>query len=362
MAKVTLSKEQVKRLNALNISTKSDDAARKGIIDLLAQNDVDGMDDEDMDTLLDLAESLIPDGGTTAAAEAPAEAESSEDAEATELAQEAEEEAEEETAEEAEEGGDAFGDMDRNELKKYIKENGLEVKVFKSDSDDDIRAKIRAAVAEAPAPAEEEAPAPAPKAKKAAEKKAPAKKAEKAEKKPTAKRGVKLDPQNNEEDMKTLKAALTDLFPEDEFRYDAVKSAGVTVKHKGQNSNRALVLIENCSLQADGSIKCNLYFLTLAKNLEVLDNAEIAYEKCWSGAPFIKGTTLTEAVEAIATVKEHLTAQVKKIDKRLGENRAKMEEGFAKKSAAAKKAEGAENAPAAKKAPAAPAKKTVKKK
>ena len=70
MAKVTLTKEQVKRLNALNISTKSDDAARKGIIDLLAQNDVDGMDDEDMDTLLDLAESLILEGGGASADEA----------------------------------------------------------------------------------------------------------------------------------------------------------------------------------------------------------------------------------------------------------------------------------------------------
>ena len=360
MAKVTLTKEQVKRLNALNISAKSDDAARKGIIDLLAQNDVDGMDDEDMDTLLDLAESLIPEGGSAAAEQPETADDSNEESEAEELAHEAEEETEEET-ETAEESGDEFDGMDRNALKKYIKENGLEVKVFKSDSDDDIRAKIRAAVdtaetaEEAPA-AEEEAP----KAKKA-EKKAPAKKAEKAEKKPTAKRGVKLDPQNNEEDMKTMKDALTELFPEDEFRYDAVKSAGVTIKHKGQNSNRALVLIENCSLQADGSIKCNLYFLTLAKNLEVLDNADISYEKCWSGAPFIKGTTLAEAVEAISAVKEHLTAQVKKIDKRLGENRAKMEEGFSKKSAAAKK-EGAENAPAAKKAPAAPAKKTVKKK
>lgn len=356
MAKVTLTKEQVKRLNALNISTKSDDAARKGIIDLLAQNDVDGMDDEDMDTLLDLAESLIPEGAPAGESAETAESEETADAEA--LAQEAEAETEEESGEEENEetAGDEFDGMDRNALKKYIKENGLEVKVFKSDSDDDIRAKIRAAAApaaeEAPE-AEEEKPvakkAPAKKAEKPAKK---AEKAEKAEKKPTAKRGVKLDPQNNEEDMNTLKAALTDLFPEDEFKYDAVKSAGVTIKHKGQNSNRALVLIENCSLQADSSIKCNLYFLTLAKNLEVLDNADIAYEKCWSGAPFIKGTTLAEAVEAISAVKEHLTAQVKKIDKRLGENRAKMEEGLAKNSAAkdapAKKAE-------------KPAKKTTKK-
>lgn len=362
MAKVTLTKEQVSRLNALNISTKSDDVARKGVIDLLAQNDVDGMDDEDMDTLLDLAESLIPDAG--AAAPAGDDANDDATAEAEELAHEVEEEEAGAEEEAEEESGDEFDALDRNELKKYIKDNGLEVKVYKSDSDDDIRAKIRAAVA--PVETTEEAPAAeeAPKVKKA-EKKAPAKKAEKAEKAenkaPTSKRGVKLDPQNNEEDLNTLKAAFANLFPESEYLYAPVKSAGVTIKHKGQNSNRALVAVENCSLQADGSIKCNLYFLTLAKNLEVLDNADIAYEKCWSGAPFIKGTTIAEAVEYIDAVKEHLTAQVKKIDKRLGENRAKMEESLAKKSAGTKK-EGADNVPAAKKAPAAPAKKTVKKK
>ena len=360
MAKVTLTKEQVKRLNALNVSTKSDDAARKGIIDLLAQNDVDGMDDEDMDTLLDLAESLIPDAGAAAPA--------ADDADAKELAQEAEEEAgeaEEETEEEEETAeGDEFDDMDRTALKKYIKENGLEVKVFKGDSDDDIRAKIRAALT-APAAEEEKEPE-APATKAAPAKKATAKPAaKKAEKAPTAKRGVKLDPQNNPDDLKVLVDAMSGIFPEDEFKYDAVKSAGVTIKHKGQNSNRALVLIENCSRQADGSIKCNLYFLTLTKNLEVLDNADIAYEKCWSGAPFIKGTTLAESVEMVSAVKDSLTAQVKKIDKRLGENRAKMEEGLAKKGAAKAKAEAKEEteAPAkpAAKAAAKPAKKTVKK-
>ena len=334
MAKVTLTKEQVKRLNALKISAKSDAEARKGILDLLAKNDVDGMDDEDMDTLLDLAESLIPEGASNSTEAEVADSDETQDAE--DLANEAEEEAAEEVGE-ASDGGDEFDAMDRNALKKYIKENGLEVKVFKSDSDDDIRAKIRNTfVAENEAPAEEEKPAPK-KAEKKAEKAPKKEKAEKAEKKATAsKRGVKLDPQNSEEDMNVLKEALGELFSEEEFKYDAVKSAGVTIKHKGQNSNRALVLIENCSRQADGSIKCNLYFLTLAKNLEVLDNADIVYEKCWSGAPFMKGITLDEAVETIGAVKEHLTAQVKKIDKRLGENRAKMEENLAKKAPAKK--------------------------
>ena len=378
MAKVTLTKEQTKRLNALGVSTKSEDAARKGLIKLLAENDIDGMDDEDIDTLLDLAESVIePEGAGAEAEEENEEETSTEETEAEELAEEAEEEAEEETEEEEEETeeaeeGDEFDEMDRSELKKYIKSNNLDVKVLKNDSDDDLRDKIRAAVAEsegeeeeaeeekAPAKSEKKAPA----AKKAAT--APAKKAataKTAEKKPS-KRGVKLDPQNNPEDLEFLKEQLSSVFPEDEFVFDAVKSAGVTVKHKGQNSKRGTVLIENCSRQADGSVKCNLYFLTLTKNTDVLEKAEIEYEVCWNGAPFVKGTTLTEAVSMIDSVKEFLTAQVKKIDKKLGENRAKMEEGLAKKSVAAKSAAAAKKPAAApaKKPAAAPAKKVAKKK
>lgn len=368
MAKVTLTKEQTKRLNALGVSTKSEDAARKGLIKLLAENDIDGMDDEDIDTLLDLAESVIePEGAGAEAEEENEEETSTEETEAEELAEEAEEE-----TEEAEEG-DEFDEMDRSELKKYIKSNNLDVKVLKNDSDDDLRDKIRAAVAEgegeeeeaeeekaAPAKSEKKAPA-AKKAAPAAAKKAAT--AKTAEKKPS-KRGVKLDPQNNPEDLEFLKEQLSSVFPEDEFVFDAVKSAGVTVKHKGQNSKRGTVLIENCSRQADGSVKCNLYFLTLTKNTDVLEKAEIEYEVCWNGAPFVKGTTLTEAVSMIDSVKEFLTAQVKKIDKKLGENRAKMEEGLAKKSVAAKSAAAAKKPAAApaKKPAAAPAKKVAKKK
>lgn len=361
MAKVTLTKEQINRLNALKISSKSEEDARKGLIAVLKDNDVDGMDDEDMDTLLDLAESLMPAKGETT--------EDNDDAsEEAELAKEVEADAEEVDPEEedaAPTGGDEFDAMDRTALKKYIKENGLDVKVYKSQSDDDIRTNIRAALTSAPAEAEEktakkETVAQKPVAAKkpaegSAEKPATKKSAEKATKAPTSKRGVKLDPQNNPDDLKVLTDAFSSIFPEEEFRYDPVKSAGVTIKHKGQNSSRALVLIENCSRQIDGSIKCNLYFLTLTKNLEVLDNADIAYEKCWSGAPFIKGTTVDEAVEMISSVKDSLTAQVKKIDKRLGENRAKMEQGLEKKAASSKPA------PETAEKKASAAKKTVKK-
>ena len=110
----------------------------------------------------------------------------------------------------------------------------------------------------------------------------------------------------------------------------------------GKNSQRAILLIENCSKQADGSVKCNLYLPTFTKQTDVLDEAGVEYEKCWSGAPFIKGTTMAESIEIIKSLMTYITATVQKIDKRLGENRAKMEESLNKK--ADKKA-----APAAKK-------------
>jgi hypothetical protein len=63
---------------------------------------------------------------------------------------------------EPEQAEDDLDALDRTNLKKYIKENGLDVKVFKNDSDDDIRAKIREATGgpvEEPEEAPEEEPA-----------------------------------------------------------------------------------------------------------------------------------------------------------------------------------------------------------
>lgn len=62
---------------------------------------------------------------------------------AVEEAEELEEEVEE-IAEEEETTGDEFDAMDRTELKSYIAANNLEVKVFKSHEDEDIRNNIRA--------------------------------------------------------------------------------------------------------------------------------------------------------------------------------------------------------------------------
>ena len=336
--------EIAKRVKALGINAKTEDDAREKLLEILNENGIEGMEEEDTDTLIEIAESFVEEGGSSDADDTDSTDES-ETSDEDALADEVEaEDAEEEDADEAEEESeeDALASMDRTALKAYIKDNGLDIKVKKSWSDDDIREQIRNAecpAAEAEEESEEE-PTPAPAQKKAE------KKEKKATDKKVSKRGQKLDPKNNEEDRQAFEV-LHELFPEEEYSYAWVASAGVTIKHKGKNSQRAMVLIENCSKQADESIKCNLYLLTFSKQTDVLDEAGIEYEICWSGAPFMKGITMDSAVEIIKTLMPNITATVQKIDKRLGENRAKMEESLSKKAA-----------PAAKKAVA---KKTVKK-
>lgn len=91
--------------------------------------------------------------------------------------EEEEDEVEEEVEEEEEDEDDGLDEMSRADLKAHIKAEGLEVKVFKSDSDEDIVAKIREATGDDEDDEEEEEDEPAP--KKAASKgkgKAPAKK------------------------------------------------------------------------------------------------------------------------------------------------------------------------------------------
>lgn len=357
--------ETAKRVKALNINAKNEEEARESLLAILNENGIEGMEEEDTDTLIEIAESFVEEGAAAPEApEAPEADDANDDADEDALAEEVEaEEAAEETAEETDEG-DQFDAMDRTALKNYIKEQGLDIKVKKSWSDDVLRDEIRKATAEdaAPEAEEEEETAPATPAKKAEKKETAVKKADKAPKaekaeKKVGKRGTKIDPKNNEEDRKVFDC-LHELFPEDEYSYAWVASAGVTIKYKGKNSQRAMVLIENCSRQADNSIKCNLYLLTFTKQTAVLDEAGIEYEICWSNAPFMKGITLDEAVNIITTLMPHITATVQKIDKRLGENRAKMEESLAKKSAPAP---AKKTAPATKKAAAPVAKKTVKK-
>lgn len=320
--------ETAKRVKALGINAKSEEAAREELLKILVDNGIEGMEEEDTATLIEIAESFVEEGSSVSDDENEEPEDTTEDDDAAALAEEVEAEDSEEDTD-----GDILTGMDRTALKVYIKENSLAVKVKKSWSDDDIRDAIRTAEAsikdndtEDEEPEAEEEPAP-----KKVEKKA-VKKAESKDEKKIGKRGLKLDPKNNEDDRAEFEV-LKELFPEDSHAYCWVASAGVTVKYKGKNTQRTMILVENCSKQADGSVKCNLYLPTFTKQTEVLDEAGLEYEKCWSGAPFIKGTTLAESIEIIKSLMPHITATVQKIDKRLGENRTKMEDSLNKKAA-----------------------------
>lgn len=366
-----------KRVKALGINATTDEAARPKLLEILEENGIEQMDDEDITTLVEIAESFVD------AEDADGDDEGDEEAENDALAEEVEEEEkpkkgakkatkkaepeheededEEEESEDEEESdedseeGDELDEMDRGELKDYIKENELEITVKKSWSDDDIREKIREAMGdeedeeeEKPAPKKNAKAAAAPKKeeKKADKKEAPkasAKKEEKpkAEKKAApAKRGNKLDPKNNEEDRKHFDF-LKKLFPEKDYIYAWVASAGVTIKYKGKNSNRSLISLENCTLKGEGKnavMTCNLYLLIFNGKYEALEKAEVEYEKCWSGAPMLKAIEVSEAVEVIESLKDEMDKMVGGIDKKLGDNRKKMEEGLKKDKKAAGKA------------------------
>lgn len=365
-----------KRVKALGINATTDEAARPKLLEILEENGIEQMDDEDITTLVEIAESFVDASGDDDSEEGDEDAENDALAEEVEEEEEkpkkgakkpakkAEPEPEEEDEdeeegddeEESEEEGDELDLMDRNELKAFIKEEGLEISVKKSWSDDDIREKIREAMGdveeddeeeedETPAPKKSAKTAPKKEEKKADKKEAPkasAKKEEKpkAEKKAPAKRGNKLDPKNNEEDRKYFDF-LKKLFPEDKYIYAWVASAGVTIKYKGKNSNRSLISLENCTVKGEGKnavMTCNLYLLIFNGKYEALEKAEIEYEKCWSGAPMLKAIEVSEAVEVIESLKDEMDKMVGGIDKKLGDNRKKMEDNLKKDKKAAGKA------------------------
>ena len=317
--------EIAKRVKALGIKAADEESARKQLLAILTKNEIEGMEEEDTMTLIEVAESFVENKEEVTEEESENNAVGNEtEEELDNLAKEAEaedaseDEEEDEPEEEETEEGDEFDAMDRTELKRYIKTHELDIIVKKSTSDDEICNAIRAAVSKLEQEEEKLAEKPAKKEKKA-----------KAEKKEDGKRSAKLDPQNNKEDRKYF-VALHELYPEDKYAYDWLSNAGVTVKYRGKNSLKAVFKIKSCSLSADGSIKCNLYFTSLKKNFEVLENMELDVEKNWSGAPFLKGITMDEALKLLKELKEECVKDVEKFDKRLGENRAKMEEGLEK--------------------------------
>ena len=317
-----------KAVKALGINAKNEEDAREQILEILKKNEIEGMEDEELSTLIDIAEALVGDSK-----------EDSEEDENDKLAKEVEDEdAEEDESEDdddeseeeenVEEGGDELDNMDRSELKAYIKEHELDVKVTKKMEDDDIREAIRAAEAEngddedeqedEPELEPEEKPAKAEKSEK---------KTDKKEKKEGGRKKTKIDPKNNNEDRKVFDM-FKELFPEDNFNYNWVEG-GVTIKHRGENSERGIVCMKPFYRKEDGLVG-NMYIAALTKNTDVLDKNDIDYGFHWNDAPEMKNITIDEAYEILEKVQDVILEKVQKIDKKLGDNKAKMEKNLEK--------------------------------
>lgn len=308
-----ISKVNAERLKKLGISAKTEEEAKKILLDRLEKAGIPGMDEETIDNLIDIVGSFAELEGEAEEEAAPADPTPAE-AQADELAEEAaaEEDPEPEAAPEEE-------------------------------------------------PAEEEA-APAPKPKKAAPKKAaPAKKAEKAaedkpanesKKKPSKRneKGTRLKPQTNPDDLEMLRKALSKFFPEKEFQYVTV-SQGISIKFGGANSHPVAIMFENVHAKEGELATTNVVLNTFRSQAsqDKLADDGVDFVPTWNNLPWLKGISWSDAMEIVKTYLPDIKSAVSTADTRLGKNREKMEadlKATGKKAAPAPKKEAPKAAPA----------------
>ena len=311
-----LNAAMAKQLKKMGFNCKSEEEAREQLLAALEKEGVDGMEEETLETLIDMVDGFR-------------------DSVEDEVEEPEEEEEDEEEVDEDEQDANDLADEVEAEDAATEEEADEESDEEPEDNSDDEEE-------EDEEPEEEVKPAKKT-AKKAAVKKesAPKKKAETAKKTTTAKktsskRGRKIDPKNNEDDRKELISAFSKLFPEDTYTYAFVIN-GVSVKYIGKNSKRGVFLFDNLTRHEDGTITGNLYLNTMTKETDKLDELGIDYQLCWTKAPFIKALSTEEANEVLEKVYDIITSFVNKVDKRLGDNRKKMEESLEKTSKKATK-------------------------
>ena len=295
-----------KKLTSLGISVKTEEAAREKLLAILAKEGIDGMEGEETEILIDMAESFIDSDDV----EEMDETEETNDVESEEEpAEEAKEDEIEALADEveAEDANNTEEELTEEEEEPTEEEELTEEEDLQENSD----------VKETP--------------KKEVKKKEKAVK----ERKMGAK-GMKLNPKNIAEDRKYFEP-LKEFFPDGDFEWNWITSSGITIKSVGKNGKRGVYSIDASTLQNDNSITCNLYLMTFGKSLEKLEEFGLDYKVAWSGVPFIKNITLDEAIDIIKQTYDDTMAFVGKIDKRLGDNRKKMEKSIQQLNKAMKK-------------------------
>lgn len=283
-----LSADLTATLKKLGIKAKTEEEAHDKLIAILEKNGIEGMEDESLTALIDMADAFLNDSE-----------------------EEVEEEVEDDEVEET--------------------EDEVEVEADDDEEMDELADEVEANDAEA-----EEAKKEEKKAKKE-EKKVEKKTTEKKQRK-SSKNGVKLNPKVNVEDREAL-SFLREIFPENDYEFNWI-AGGVTIKHIGKNSKRAVLSVYDLA-RKDDTIYFTLLFNTMTKEIEKLEELGLEYSVSnWTKQPFIKNVTPEYAKEVIGMLLETILGFIGKLDKRLGENRKKMEENLKKtEKKAAKKTE-----------------------
>ena len=289
-----INEELAKTLKNLGITAKTEEEARKKLIAALEKEGIEGMEDESLSVLMDMADGFLGSEEEDEIEETEDEVEDS-DEEMDELADEVENE---ETEAEAEVEDEAETEDEVETEEKVETESKKKPSAAKTKKKNETKSKESKESKESPKP------------------------------KKSGSRGVKLDPKNNPEDRKEL-LEIKDMFGEN-YTLDYVNTNGATVKYAGKNGKRGAVKVENLTKHNNGTVTANLYLLTMNKQTDVLDELNIDYELCWTKCPMIKSVTIEEIKEIIKSVLDVISEAVTKIDKRLGNNRKKMEENLKK--------------------------------
>ncbi len=325
-----LSKKQKEQLDQIGLTCKTVEDAQKQVAELLAKEGLDGMDEDPLDELLEIAVEVVP------ATTTPDEDDDEED-EDEESANDEEEEYDEAADEDEDEDEDEddeinIDDMDRTELKALIKSEKMGIKVAKKWSDDDIRDAIRSEFLDE----EDEEEAPVAKPKKPAAK--PTGKKDKPAAKPTGKKDAFS--KENADHVVMITDSFGEAFPDLEFK---ILKRGFTAYLPLKSAKRAVFNFDYLTLK-DDTMQGNL-FLNAIKGLDEANEMVTAegfeikgYNRSLT---YIPKLTIEEAIEILTT--DDLVDEMKKKlghqDKKAVANRKKMEEAMATKTKADKKAD-----------------------
>lgn len=278
-----LTKAQAKKLSEIGIEAKNMEDARTQMIEFLAKNDIEDVDEDPFDELYDMCAVMYEDSEE-------------------EMDDMVEEEVEEEDEDESDDSDD---DSDEDE--------------DEDEEDEDEEPAPKKSKKSKKSPVKKEKPA-----------KKDKKKADKPAKKEKKSRAKRLNPKENKDDAAkydVLKEALSEMG---EFAFNFIANGGVSVKYLGKNASKVFFSFDSPKVAADGTITGRVY-LSSVKDEEViyqLFGDEIEIKKSWSGNLLVTDFSLEDLAQAITDNSEEFEKVLQtlgKKDEKLGKNRDKME-------------------------------------